>query len=88
LLFPTLIKFKSKEEKKNFELQYHMFYEERVIDIPDGKPKWAGTAEDSDLIADSPPEDIKKRKRQVEKKNNGEQSGEDNGYSKDAKKKK
>ena len=39
-----------------------MFYGSRVVDIPDGKPKWTGLDEQSDLIEDSPPE-MKKRKR-------------------------
>ena len=44
----------------------HMFYPRRVVDIPDGKPKWSGINNDSDLIEDSPPEAIKKRKREVD----------------------
>ena len=40
-----------------------MFYQQRVIDIPDGKPKWTGLNDASDLIEDSPPE-LKKRKRE------------------------
>jgi hypothetical protein len=32
----------------------HMFYSQRVLDIPDGKPKWSGMSGQSDLIADSP----------------------------------
>lgn len=45
-----------------------MFYGQRVIDIPDGLPKWTGINETSDLIEDSPPELIKEmeRKRQKE----------------------
>lgn len=39
-----------------------MFYNRRVVDIPDGKPKWTGLNDKSDLIEDSPPE-LKKRKR-------------------------
>ncbi|MCJ1461968.1 hypothetical protein MMC07_000568 [Pseudocyphellaria aurata] len=62
LLFPTLINFKSEEDRKNFEPTCHMFYNRRVVDIPDGKPKWTGLNEKSELIEDSPPE-LKKRKR-------------------------
>ena len=40
-----------------------MFYNSRVVDIPDGKPKWTGLDEKSELIEDSPPE-MKKRKRE------------------------
>lgn len=43
-----------------------MFYEQRLLDIPDGKPKWSGMSDKSDLICDSPAEAIKKRKREVE----------------------
>jgi hypothetical protein len=42
-----------------------MFYGNRVVDIPDGKPKWSGLNDQSDLIEDSPPE--LKRKRGEEK---------------------
>ena len=54
-----------------------MFYQRRVVDIPDGKPKWDGISNQSELIEDSPPELIKKRKRDIEeeeenkKKSNG-----------------
>lgn len=44
----------------------HMFYEQRLLDIPDGLPKWAGMQKKSELIGDSPPEEIKKRKREME----------------------
>lgn len=40
-----------------------MFYGQRVVDIPDGKPKWTGINNESELIEDSPPE-LKKRKRE------------------------
>ena len=33
-----------------------MFYSSRVVDIPDGKPKWDGMNKMSDLIEDSPPD--------------------------------
>jgi len=44
-----------------------MFYHQRVVDIPDGKPKWKGLNDASDLIEDSPPE-LKKRKREEDEK--------------------
>jgi len=50
-----------------------MFYEQRVVDIPDGLPKWSGMQGKSELIADSPPEEVKKRKREIEEE---EESGE------------
>ncbi len=46
-----------------------MFYESRVVDIPDGKPKWTGLDGQSDLIEDSPQQAVNelKRKREEEK---------------------
>jgi hypothetical protein len=61
-----------------------MFYEQRVVDIPDGLPKWSGMAKTSELIADSPSEAVKKRKREIEEEKegeNGEGDGEKNGKS-------
>lgn len=45
-----------------------MFYPQRVLDINDGKPKWSGISDNSDLIDDSPQEAVNelKRKRQEE----------------------
>jgi hypothetical protein len=28
----------------------HIFYPQRVVDIPDGKPKWSGLDEKSELM--------------------------------------
>jgi hypothetical protein len=47
LLFPTLIKFESEEARQLFAPQSHIFYSQRVVDIPDGKTKWAGMDEKS-----------------------------------------
>lgn len=46
-----------------------MFYTQRVVDIPDGKPKWTGINKESELIEDSPKEakEDLKRKREEEK---------------------
>jgi len=71
LLFPTLIKFKSPEERKNFAPTCHMFYPQRVVDIPDGLPKWSKLSGDSDLVEDSPEEAKRKRKREVEEGKDG-----------------
>ena len=52
-----------------------MFYPRRVLDINDGKPKWTGINDNSELIADTPAEAVKKRKRnetEHEEKNNEE----------------
>ncbi len=43
-----------------------MFYTQRILDIPDGLPKWSGMQGESELIADSPAEEVKKRKREME----------------------
>lgn len=47
-----------------------MFYTQRVMDIPDGLPKWTGINDSSDLMEDSPPEQVveleRKRKREQE----------------------
>lgn len=70
LLFPSLIHFKNDHDKEFFKPRCHMFYKERVIDVPDGLPKWSGMKDKSDLIEDSPKEDIKayERKQLKEKK--------------------
>ena len=49
-----------------FLFRLHMFYGQRCIDIPDGLPKWTGLNNESDLIEDSPPEQIKEHARQRE----------------------
>lgn len=50
-----------------------MFYSKRLVDILDGLPKWSEMQNKSDLIEDSPPEAIKKRKREIEEEeNNGD----------------
>lgn len=41
-----------------------MFYGQRLVDIPDGKPKWSGMEKTSDLGWDSPKEAIEKRKKE------------------------
>ncbi|MCJ1297735.1 hypothetical protein MMC08_000523 [Hypocenomyce scalaris] len=76
LLYPTLIHFKSKEDKKKFAPTCHMFYGQRVVDIPDGKPKWTGINDQSELIEDSPPE-VKKRKREEASQENGDGDNKD-----------
>lgn len=44
----------------------HMFYGQRVMDIPDGLPKWSGLSNDSDLIEDSPQEAVQEFERNRE----------------------
>jgi len=77
LLFPTLIHFKSKADRKKFDISCHMFYEKRVVDIPDGKPKWSGINGESDLIEDSPKNLIRKRKREMEDEDEQKETNED-----------
>jgi hypothetical protein len=43
-----------------------MFYGQRVMDIPDGLPKWSGLNDESDLIEDSPPDMVRDRERKRE----------------------
>lgn len=57
LLFPTLIDLsgwdnETMERRKAFEASCHIFYTSRVVDILDGKPKWAGMDGKSDLLDD------------------------------------
>lgn len=52
-----------------------MFYEQRVVDIPDGLPKWSRMSGSSDLIEDSPPKAVKKRKREIEEEEGEERDG-------------
>ncbi|RDW95132.1 hypothetical protein BP5796_00895 [Coleophoma crateriformis] len=75
LLFPTLLHFKSEAEKKRFAPTCHMFYNQRVVDIKDGLPKWTGMDGKSDLIEDSPPEVVRKRKREIEEEKKKEENG-------------
>jgi len=69
LLFPSLIHLKTDEDKHFFKPRCHMFYGQRVMDIPDGLPKWSGLSNESDLIEDSPPELVREheRKREAER---------------------
>ncbi|KAG8530493.1 uncharacterized protein KY384_004996 [Bacidia gigantensis] len=75
LLFPTLIDWKSEEERARFAPTCHMFYPRRVVDVPDGKPKWSGISGSSELVEDTSEEDRhkhKKAKQEQEQKENKE----------------
>jgi len=63
LLFPSLIHLDTEEAKEKFRPKCHMFYNQRVIDIPDGLPKWDGINNSSNLIEDSPAELVKEMER-------------------------
>ncbi|KAI0388752.1 Mss4-like protein [Xylariaceae sp. FL0594] len=52
LMFPGIIKFEKPEDKKLFDPQCHIFYSQRVVDLPDGKPKWIGLDNQSELMKD------------------------------------
>lgn len=54
-----------------------MFYPKRIVDIPDGLPKWTGINDQSELCEDSPPEAVRELERKrareaAEKEQNGE----------------
>ncbi|GAW12492.1 hypothetical protein ANO14919_018620 [Xylariales sp. No.14919] len=55
LMFPGIIKFRSAEDKGHFDPQCHIFYSQRVVDLPDGKPKWVGLDKGSELMKDVQP---------------------------------
>lgn len=58
-----------------------MFYPRRVLDINDGKPKWSGINNDSELIADTPEEhkeEHRKRKREDEQQKENKAGNADN----------
>jgi hypothetical protein len=66
LLFPSLVHLKTDEDKAYFKPRCHMFYGQRVMDIPDGLPKWSGLSGESDLIEDSPKEKVQELERKRE----------------------
>lgn len=67
LLFPSLVHLKTDEDKAYFKPRCHMFYGQRVMDIPDGLPKWSGLSGESDLIEDSPQDKVQELERKREK---------------------
>ncbi|KAL4904391.1 hypothetical protein BDW74DRAFT_154742 [Aspergillus multicolor] len=57
LIFPELIDYEVSGTdhdtwRRTFESRMHIFYTSRTMDIPDGKPKWAGLDEKSDALDD------------------------------------
>ncbi|KAI1327809.1 Mss4-like protein [Xylariaceae sp. FL0255] len=52
LMFPGIIKFSDAEHKKLFDPKCHIFYTQRVVDLRDGKPKWTGLDDKSELMED------------------------------------
>lgn len=60
-------------------IRCHMFYDQRVVDVKDGTPKWTGLDDKSELIEDSPKEAIEKnekRKKEEAEKKEKEKEGE------------
>jgi hypothetical protein len=39
----------------NCSFRCHIFYSQRVVDLPDGKPKWVGLDNGSELMKDVEP---------------------------------
>ncbi|PYI01137.1 hypothetical protein BO78DRAFT_401536 [Aspergillus sclerotiicarbonarius CBS 121057] len=57
LLFPQALESADDDENRThwreaFEIDCHIFYGQRVLEIPDGKPKWSGLDGQSDLLDD------------------------------------
>lgn len=61
---PSLLSHICRADAENRRM--HMFYGQRVVDIPDGLPKWDGLNNESSLIEDSPPEFVKETERKRE----------------------
>ncbi|KAJ9248525.1 Mss4-like protein [Paecilomyces variotii] len=58
LIFPELIDFghtdeEQRERREVFEVNCHIFYSKRIVEIPDGKPKWSGLDNESELLDDA-----------------------------------
>lgn len=51
-----------------------MFYPKRVVDIPDGKPKWSGINGDSELLEPGEDEHRHKKRREMNAKEEREQN--------------
>ncbi|KAH9909614.1 glutathione-dependent formaldehyde-activating, GFA [Xylariomycetidae sp. FL2044] len=58
LMFPAIIKFGDPEHKKLFDPECHIFYSQRVVDLPDGKPKWTGLDRTSKLMKEVDHQDM------------------------------
>ncbi|KAH8701999.1 Mss4-like protein [Talaromyces proteolyticus] len=58
LIFPELIDLGETEEeylirRKVFEIDCHIFYSRRIVEVADGKPKWSGIDGRSELLDDN-----------------------------------
>ncbi|GJN84514.1 hypothetical protein PLIIFM63780_008071 [Purpureocillium lilacinum] len=52
LVSPSLLTLDTERLRENFDVRQHIFYSRRVKDIPDGKEKWAGLDNKSELLHD------------------------------------
>lgn len=60
LLFPTLIEgINTPEGREAFRAQCHMFYEQRVVDVRDGLPKFKGMADESPRVDEETGEEMR-----------------------------
>jgi hypothetical protein len=50
LVYPSTIRFEGGHVPLDFQPTAHIFYAERVMDVADGIPKWAGHKGDSELL--------------------------------------
>jgi hypothetical protein len=50
LVYPSTIRFEDDQVPRDFQPTAHIFYAERVMDVADGVPKWAGHKGDSELL--------------------------------------
>ncbi|KAI0205219.1 Mss4-like protein [Astrocystis sublimbata] len=57
LMFPGIINFATPEDKKHFDPECHIFYGQRVVNLPDGKPKWSGLDKKSELMKEGDSDD-------------------------------
>ncbi|KAF8057398.1 Mss4-like protein [Lyophyllum atratum] len=53
MLFPSLINFRTSEDRKKFYPSCHIFYGQRVMDVKDGKPKFGGHKEEGETIPET-----------------------------------
>ncbi|KAI0710083.1 Mss4-like protein [Earliella scabrosa] len=52
LAYPSSFKFKDGKVPREFQPTAHIFYRERVMEVPDGVPKWSGHKGQSELMPD------------------------------------
>lgn len=67
LLFPSLLQLKGQKAIDDFKPTCHMFYPERVIDVPDGLPKWTGINQQSELCEDTDVDTVREYERKRQK---------------------